>query len=289
MMKKIAFTRCTTITVLLGMVLLLLAGCASRGPVAVKPPTVGVNYFNSTLITPEVVHLKAKILIQNRGKDTLDFDRVDYAVDLFGEELFNDSFDRMKKTSKRGSQTVTFPFQIAMSDILDQGIAALVEERVDITFRGIVYPDTGSGFSPLSFRKTISIPVPKIPNIIFSGAQGVPFGKQFALKLKVRNTNVFPVAVSEIDTYMEINEVKYRLLQTKEETFLDPNSWKILTLRMENTTGKTVSMILNTIQSPVPDFQLGGVIKCKSPYGWIVIPMELQITKSEGSIYTSSS
>jgi LEA14-like dessication related protein len=226
MMKKIAFTRCTTITVLLGMVLLLLAGCASRGPVAVKPPTVGVNYFNSTLITPEVVHLKAKILIQNRGKDTLDFDRVDYAVDLFGEELFN---------------------------------------------------------------KTISIPVPKIPNIIFSGAQGVPFGKQFALKLKVRNTNVFPVAVSEIDTYMEINEVKYRLLQTKEETFLDPNSWKILTLRMENTTGKTVSMILNTIQSPVPDFQLGGVIKCKSPYGWIVIPMELQITKSEGSIYTSSS
>ena len=278
-----------TIVVLLGLLLFFLAGCASRGPATVKPPTVGVNYFHSTLITPRVVQFKAKILIHNRGKDALDFERVDYAVDLFHEELFHDSFNEMKKMSKRGTQTVTFPFQIAMSDLLDQEIAVLAEERIEVTFRGIVYPDTRAGFSPLPFRKTVSIPLPRIPKIDFAGTEGVPFGKQFLLKLKIKNTNIFPVEIAEIDTYMEINEVKYTLLRTEEQTLIEPDSWEKVALRMENTTGKMVSMILNTVKSPTPDFRLSGVMKCKSPYGWIVIPVEFHILKGEGKVATSSS
>ncbi len=278
-----------TFVVLLGLLFFFLIGCASRGPVTVKPPTVGVNYFNSTLITPRVVQFKAKILIHNRGKDTLDFERVDYAVDLFQEELFHDSFKGMKKMSKRGTQTVTFPFQIAMSDIFDQEVAVLAEEQIEVTFRGIAYPDTRSGFSPLPFRKTVSIPLPRIPKIAFAGTEGVPFGKRFLLELKLKNTNIFPVEIAEINTHMEINGVKYNLLQTGEQTLIESGSWEKIALRMENTTGKTVSMILNTVKSPAPDFRLGGDIKCKSPYGWIVVPVAIQIIKGKELMETSTS
>ena len=67
------------------------AGCASKGPPVVKPPTVQVSQFNSTVITPQVVKFQARILIHNRGSEALDFERVDYAVDLFNQELFASS------------------------------------------------------------------------------------------------------------------------------------------------------------------------------------------------------
>ena len=71
--------------------------------------------------------LQAKILIHNVMSVPDDFDRVDYAVDLFDKELFKDSFNGMKRTNGDGNQTVTFPFQIAMADIAKQ--------VVDVAFR----------------------------------------------------------------------------------------------------------------------------------------------------------
>ena len=97
----------------------LIIGCASA-PDVVEPPTVEVSQFNSTFITPQIVKFQTKIVVRNRGTADLDFDRVDYAVDLFDKELFNSSFDGMNRTKGKKSQTVTFPWQISMEDILDE-------------------------------------------------------------------------------------------------------------------------------------------------------------------------
>jgi hypothetical protein len=260
-----------------GVVLLLVtAGCASKGPPVLKPPTVQVSQFNSTVITPQVVKFKAVILIHNRGSGALDFERVDYTVDLHDQELFASSFDGMKRTKGRGHQTVTFPFQIAMQDILDHSLEILAEESMRVTFRGIVYPDRTSGYSSVPFESTISIPIPKLPRVDFAGTEGVPFSEMFLVKLKVNNTNSFPISINSIDSYLEINEVRYQLLHTNEATDLESNTWKSVTLKMENTPGKTLSMVINTLQSSEPEFLVGGTIECNSPYGWILVPFQLQ-------------
>jgi len=126
---------------------LFLAGCASQGPAVSGPPEVSVSWFNSTVIRPELVKFEAKIVIENRMSAPLDFQRVDYAVDLLDTELFTDSFDGLKRTNGYRNQTVTFPFQIVMKDIVDQSVGILAEGGMRVTFRGTVYPAASSGFA----------------------------------------------------------------------------------------------------------------------------------------------
>jgi LEA14-like dessication related protein len=253
----------------------LLAGCASQGPV-VAPPDVRVTWFNSTLITPEIVKFQAKVLIHNRSSSPLGFDRVDYAVDLLDTELFKDSFAQLLRTGGRKDQTVTFPFQIAMKDILDQSVGILAEGAVRVTFRGIVYPEASSGFGPAAFEQTIMIPLPRIPEVAFAGAEGVPLSELFRVKLRIRNTNDFPLTVSSLDSYLQINQQRYSLLYSEQSVDLPAGGSGVVVLRMEQTPGKTLSMALSALQTPNPKFSVGGTIECHSPYGWIVIPVKLE-------------
>jgi len=119
-----------------GGLLLGVLGCATRKPDVEQPPTASVDQLASTVMTPEVVRFEAKVLIRNRMRSSMDFERVDYAVDLYDTELFASSFDGMKRTSGGGRQTVTFPFQIAVADIAAQAVDLLAEGSMRVSFRG---------------------------------------------------------------------------------------------------------------------------------------------------------
>jgi LEA14-like dessication related protein len=249
--------------------------CASKGPTEEKPPSVEIIQFESTVITPQVVKFQTKILIENRSSTDLDFDRVDYAVDLEGAELFTSSFDELLRTKRRGRQTVTFPFQISMKDIMDRSVEILAEGDIDVTFRGLVYPDPSLGYGPVRFNGTYSLPVPKMPEVALYGTKGVPLGGEFVVRLGIRNTNDFTITLHTIDSSLEINEVRYELLHSDETVELEPLRWEIVSLTMENTPGKTLSAVLNILQDPDVEFEVHGTIECKSTYGWIVIPFNI--------------
>jgi LEA14-like dessication related protein len=263
------------VSLLLTLSLLLAAGCASRRPAGDKPPTARVTELNSTVITPRLVKFQARLVVRNNATTDLDFERVDWAVDLQGRELFTDSFDGMKRTKGRGSQTVTFPFQIAMEDVFDEAAAILAVEAMEVGFRGTVYPAAASGYSPLPFSDTVSIPIPKMPIVAFEGTEGVPLGDAFAVRIRVNNRNAFPLTIASVDSYLEINQVKYRLLHTEEDVEIQPGEWRTVSLRMENNPNKTLSAVLNTLLTPKSEFDIGGSIECRSPYGWIVVPIDL--------------
>ena len=162
----------------------------------------------------------------------------------------------MKRTKGRGRQTVTFPFQIAIKDIL-------AADGMEVTFRGTVYPDRASGYAPVPFRSTVSITAPKIPRVAFEDAEGVLLGDSSTVRIKVNNINA-------IDSYLKINQVRYQLLHTEKETKLEPDTWKTVALRMENTPNKTLSMVLNTLLSPE------ARSLCGRPYGWVIILIDVK-------------
>ena len=256
--------------------LLLIAGCASEGPAVMEPPTVRVSRLASTVISPTLVKFEAKIVIQNRSSSSLGFERVDYGVDLQDKPLFSDSFADMKVTKGGGSQTVTFPFQIAMKDILDQSIGILAEGAMRVAFRGTVFPASASGFGPMPFRDEVTIPLPRIPELAFAGVDGTPLSDVFRVRIRVRNTNAFPVTVSSVETYLDINQQRYQMLHSEDSTEIGPNGTGTVTLRMENRPGKTLSMALSALAAQNLRFTVGGTIECKSPYGWIIIPVSVQ-------------
>jgi LEA14-like dessication related protein len=258
---------------------LVLAACATRGPVVPQPPTVSVSRFNSYSISPQLVKFESQIVIRNRMPLDLDFERVDYAVDLFELQLFSDSFNGLKRTKGNGSQTVTFPFQIAMEDILKMAPELLVEGSLRVTFRGEVYPAGGFGFGPIPFRETIQLPIPRIPEVAFQGIEvlSLTLGRQVKVSLLVRNTNSFPISIEQVDSYLQINADAYRLLHTEQSTEIPAGSARTVALEMESSAGKSLAMVFSLLQSPQEArLNVSGNLVFGSPYGRIYIPLKLE-------------
>jgi LEA14-like dessication related protein len=92
----------------------------------------------------------------------------------------------------------------------------------------------------------------------------------------VRNTNSFPLNIESINSYLELNGTKYSLLRTEQTTQIQPSSAETLALQMEQSTAKTLSMVVNVIQSESLQFAVGGDIRCQTPYGLIYVPLKIQ-------------
>jgi LEA14-like dessication related protein len=252
---------------------LLLASCTTPGPVVPAAPSVQFTQFDSLVITPEVIKFQVKLLIRNRMRAGLDLQRIDYAAALHDQQVFADSFAQLHPIKANGREVVTFPFQIAMKDIADRAVDVLAEEAIRVSFRGQLYP---VGFDPVPFEKTKTIPLPRIPAVTLEGTQGSPVERVFTVLLRIQNSNPFPLNIKSIDSYVELNRTRYGLLRTEEATQIGPNSDGTVALRMEQTTAKTLSMILNLAQSTSFELAVGGDIRCQTPYGLIYIPLNLR-------------
>jgi len=262
------------VIVVAALMLLVLAGCATPGPVVPQPPTVRVTQLDSLLFTPDVIKFRAKLVIDNGMNGGLNIQKIDYGADVNDKEIFTETFAQLHPMKAHGQQTVTFPFQIAMNDIENQAVRILAEGALRVSFRGEVYPAGELGFGPIPFRLTKTIPLPKIPSVSIEGTEGSPL-RTFTVFLKIKNTNEFPLNIKSMTSYLELNGVKYNLLRTQASTEIEPGGTETVPLTMEQSSAKTLSMALNIAQSSLIQFNIGGEISCQTPYGLFYIPLKL--------------
>jgi LEA14-like dessication related protein len=252
---------------------LLSASCGTPGPVVPTPPSVEVTQLDSLVIAPDVIEFQAKVLIKNRMGARLDLQRIDYGADVHDKQAFTDSFAQLYPVKANAHEVVTFPFHIAMKDIAARAVDVLAEEGIRVRFRGQVYP---VGFDPVAFEASKTIPLPKLPAITLEGTQGSPADRIFTVLLKVKNTNAFPLDIKSIKSYLELNGTKYSLLRTDQSTQIPPGSAQTVALQMEQSTAKSLSMVLNVLQSESFQFAVGGDISCQTPYGLVYVPLRIQ-------------
>ncbi|HUI70409.1 MAG TPA: LEA type 2 family protein [Spirochaetia bacterium] len=259
-------------------VALVVAGCASQGPSVPVPPRVRVSELRSLSFSPDVVKFRAKVTIRNISGVQMSFEKTDYAVDMFDSELFSDSFSDMLRTNGGDTQTVTFPFQISMADIMKKGVDVLAEEGLRVTFRGQVFCAPAYGFEPIPFEASLTIPLPKIPAVTFLGTAGAPFTSTFRIRLGVTNPNDFPFTVDSIDSYLVLNDTRYSLLRTNAATEIPAGGSGIIVLQMKTTPAKALSFALNLAQSGEagPVLDLTGSVTLSTPYGWVYVPVKLK-------------
>jgi hypothetical protein len=248
-----------------------LNACAS-GPVVPVPPTVKVAELNSVLITPEVIKFQGKIVIKNRMAGGLEVQKVDWGADLHDNPIFRESFTQLHPMNAHANQTVTFPFQIAMKDVVNQAVDVLAEEAIRVGFRGTVYPE---GFEPVPFEASRTIPLPKIPAVSIDGTRGSPLDGMFTVFLRIKNPNEFPMNLKSIDSYLAMNGKRYGLLRTPGAANMGPGGTAKVPLTMKHTRGKGLSMMLNVVQSQSAKFEIGGSFSCQTPYGTVYVPLEL--------------
>ena len=155
----------------------------------------------------------------------------------------------------------------------------LAEGSMRVSFRGEVYPAEAFGFGALPFSETIQIPIPRMPEVGFLGVQALPLGlgSQLKVSLLVRNTNLFPISVQQVDSHLEINAVSFPMLHTEQSTDIPAGSTGIVVLEMENSPTKTLGMVFSLLQSPEKArFAVNGNVVFGSPYGRIYLPMRVE-------------
>jgi len=206
----------------------------------------------------------------------LDFQKATYGLSLFTKDLLDKSFAGMKRLSPRGRETVTLPMEISMKQILAEHIAILANGKMRFTFRGSIYPASASGFAPIPFSQTIEIPIPSIPRVEFVGATGLPLTPHFRMQIGVHNANSFPISIENVDTYLELNGQRYRLLRTDKATEIAAGSSGTVELSMHSSKTAGLSMALNVLENARAKFDVGGSLTADTPYGYVFIPVEIQ-------------
>ena len=256
---------------------LVIAGCASQpqGPMISTPPTVSVSSFNSVSFSPTLVKYEAKVLIHNNADAELEFQRADFAVDLFDTELFTDS-SSLRRLKAGGDLTVPFNFQVATKDIANQGIDLFSEESLRVTLRGEVRTAVRYGMDPVLFTATVTVPLPRTPDVAYLGSEGDPLTDAWRLHFNVTNRSSFPITLSSVKTFVVLNGKKYSLVHTHGETELPTGVATPVDLQMETSPGKALSMALNLAANRSLRFNLTGTVTCKTQYGWIYIPLDLE-------------
>ncbi len=253
----------------------LFTACAAPGPVVPIAPSVEVSQFQSKVITPVSIQFEGKVSIKNEMRGPLTIQRVDFGANLHDSPLFTDTFSELEPMRSRATQTVTLPFEVPMSTILDQAEDVLAEEAVRVSLHGTVFPE---GFAPIPFESTVVIPMPRMPEVSIDGVEGSPLDGEFTVLLKVKNTNRFPVTFNAIDTYLNLNGKRHDLLCTDSLSQIQPGQACRVPLTMRKTRGKSLSMLVSVAKNQSADFTVGGSISCDTPHGLVLLPVELSST-----------
>lgn len=251
----------------------LLAACSTPdGPLVWTAPDVELAQFESTLITPEVIRFETMVRITNRMRGPLEIASVEYGADLHDRPLFSETFTELLPMDEFGTQRVRMPFQVSMQDIANQVEDVLAEEGIRVTFHGTVYP---VGFDPIPFESTVVIPPTAPPLVAICGVRGTPLAGDFIVYLELKNVNSFPMTVSDVDTYLDLNGKKYDLLRTESQSSMGPGQSGRIALTLRNSTAKGLSMLINVAKNGTAHFTLGGSIACQTPHGVLLLPVAL--------------
>ena len=254
---------------------LLAAGCAhSHGVVVPRAPEVVVRSFVPLVTTPEVIKFQSVLAIQNQMDAPIRFSRVEYGADLFDKAMFSDTFTDLKETDEHDSQTVTFPFQLALKDILASSAPLLAKGKIRVTFHGTLYAEDPA-IAPVPFTQTLELPLPKVPELKYLGSEGMPLSPQFRVRVGLKNPNGFPITLQNVVSYLDLNGERYRLVHSDDPAPVQPGEQEVVTLQMENSTGKMLSMFVNVVSSRAAHFTLGGSVTFATPYGALYLPVSV--------------
>lgn len=254
----------------------LVIGCASERAIVTTPPTVVVGTLTSVSFWPNRIEFDARVQVRNNDSEELQLRKVEFAVDLFDQELFTDTISRLRHTGPRQTLSIPFPFHIAMNDVMAQAPEMLDKGTLRVALRGRVFPAARYGMEPIPFSKTLEIPMPSMPEIAFVGMEGEPSGQAFRVTFRLTNTSPFPFTLSAVKTFLVINDKKYPLLHTLGPVEVAAGQGQNVTLQMETTPGKTLAMTLNLAENPHPTFNVTGTATCSTPYGWMYVPIDLE-------------
>ncbi len=268
------------LSILLCTAIVLSAGCGSVQQVldSLDKPTARVRGVKLRDLKLRSVSLDFDIEVTNPYDVALPLVNVDYALASGGEPFVSGKGELTGSIPARGSKRLTLPADVRF----DQLIAALrgVKAGQVVPYAaelGLAVDAPGLGPLRLPMRKSGELPVPAVPKVELAEVSWSKLsltGAAAVVKLKVENTNAFPLDLSTLDFKIALGGTEFADVKLGKKIALSKGGSGSIDIPIQVSTLKLGVAAVNMLKAKSIDYRVNGSVKGGTPYGRIDLPFD---------------
>ncbi len=250
----------------------VLGGCAVVGGL-LSPPEIALQSLQPTLITPQVLEFSARLAVTNPNPITVPLAGLEGAVEINGRRLLSTNLSGLSPLASHGVQQLSVPLRLNYPEVLAAAAALPGARELQVGFSGRLRVTETWSLPPIPFSFQVKLPLPKIPEISFSGFKLLGPEKRIGLALKVRNRNPFPLTVNALSSRLQVNGRPYTLLSLSGPVNLDSGASQEIVLRLGDSLKKTTELVKDVLLGKKISYHLSGNLDGSTPWGKIQAPI----------------
>lgn len=170
-----------------------------------------------------------------------------------------------------GKATVELPAEVVYADLLRSVQGVNLGAVVPYTAKVNIKADApGIGPIELPVSHSGQVPVPAPPEVSLEGVEWTKIGldeAQATARLKVRNTNSFPVDLEKLDYKLSLAQKPVADGAVSEALHFEPDAIQTVTIPLKVSAAKLGFGIISLARGKSSDYQIDGTIKLGSSFG----------------------
>jgi len=254
-------------------VMAAVSACASLGDL-ISAPRVKLTALNPVRITPASIDFIAKLAVTNDNPISLPVDRIDFAVSINDRSLLTGSLNSAAALPALSVQTVDMPFRLKYQEVVSAAIAVAGRPTMNVQMEGKLFVGKRWGFPGLPFRQAVSLQVPQMPRISFSGLRFLGPERRLGLVLNITNVNGFPLTIRGLNGRLEINGGSYSLMALEEARTVKPGQDAEIVLKLGESSEKMAGLAAASVSGRGLDIYFLGELDSQTPYGPFNVPVD---------------
>ncbi|MCD4812286.1 LEA type 2 family protein [bacterium] len=251
---------------------MVVSGCAHLQSL-IEPPQVRVLSVKPVFITPQNIGFRAKISVTNRVPIRIPLKKLEFTVGVNGRHFTSGAVETIEAVGGSAAQVVEVPFQINFSDLTALVVQVQKAEKMHLEFNGRLHLGGQFSFPAVPFSFKVVLPIPRLPSVTFGGFKLMHQEKNVGLKIRVKNPNTFPLAMSKIGVQATIAGQSYTLAALKDKPVIAANAEGEIWLKIGDSVGKTLSLFTQMLLNRNPQVSFSGELESETPFGKLAIPI----------------
>lgn len=252
----------------------------------VDKPSARITNVKLNNLSLDGVGILVDVKITNPYAVALPLVNLDYKLATNGTPFLNGAADVQGSIPAKDSKTIQVPATISFSGLLENvktvRPGSVVPYKLDVGL-GVDAPVVGRLNLPIS--KTGEFPVPSLPKIELAGIDWTKLSLQDAqavLKIKVNNTNSFPIDLSKLDYGLSLGGKRIGGASVSKATHFGKGQSNTLSIPISV---KPIDLGLSAfrmLSGKGSSYELGGSLGVKTPFG----PLTMPFNKSGSTKFT---
>lgn len=286
------FSRLGTLVLLTLAPLAALPGCDALERVAAGAarPTASVRSAALQSLSPEGATLGLDVLIDNPNRFALPLSDLAYRLSVAGAEVASGEAELDGSVPANGSRSVRIPITVAFAEVLRAGGGVRPGTVVPYTASATLRVNAAGALEALGpielpLETSGELPVPALPRVAVDGLSWRRLSLQAAdatLRVRVENTNAFPIDVSRLSANVSLAGVSVGDARAVGGAAIRPGEAAVVELPLSFRPAQLGLGALNALRGERVSYALDGALGVGTPFGPIEFPLRTAGTTPSG-------